>query len=163
MITKLSPQKFASWFFSILYYYDKPTHCIFINILENSSSDGDQQIVVEPYYLQLFWSCQDDCAYDCMWHTVSVFQKQGWGVPQFFGRVIFKHYNLTPRTNVNNPFLFQWPFVRVLGLQEPASVVFSLFNLVANLKMLTHFQSKVHKSVPCYYLWTTYSWVKVLI
>lgn len=58
-------------------------------VTENSSSDNDQQLVVEPYYLQLFWSCQDDCAYDCMWLTVSAFQKQGWGVPQFFGRVNF--------------------------------------------------------------------------
>jgi post-GPI attachment to proteins factor 3 len=113
--------------------------------------------VVEQYYLQLFWTCQDDCAYDCMWHTVSAFQKQGWGVPQFFGRVNF-HSRASPPDNKFN-FLFQWPFVRVLGLQEPASVVFSLFNLVANLKMLNHFQSKVHKSVPCYYLWTTHSWV----
>ncbi|CAB3371893.1 Hypothetical predicted protein [Cloeon dipterum] len=105
---------------------------------ENSSDEGKTPAVVEPFYLQLFWSCKDECGYNCMWETVSTFEQRGWGVPQFYGR---------------------WPFIRVLGLQEPASVVFSLLNLVANLAMLNKFQLKVPKFVPGYHLWTIHSWV----
>ncbi|XP_059471646.1 post-GPI attachment to proteins factor 3 [Neocloeon triangulifer] len=112
--------------------------CLKVNCSNENSSNGEQPPVVEPSILQLLWSCQDECSYNCMWVTVSSFLEKGWGVPQFFGR---------------------WPFIRVLGLQEPASVVFSMMNLIANLVMLNEFQSKVPKSVPCYYLWTAHSWV----
>jgi len=63
------------------------------------------------------WSCGDDCKYNCMWRTVDVYSEHS-RVPQFYGK---------------------WPFRRMLGVQEPASVVASIFNLATNLGMLVWF------------------------
>lgn len=35
----------------------------------------------------LQWSCDDECKYNCMWHTTQIFMRQGLDVPQFFGKV----------------------------------------------------------------------------
>ena len=53
------------------------------------------------------WTCHDDCVYDCM-HDIT-FQRRliGHGPHKYYGH---------------------WPFVRVFGLEEPASVLFSLLN-----------------------------------
>ncbi|KAI9362432.1 Per1-like protein [Zopfochytrium polystomum] len=60
-----------------------------------------------------FWTCDDNCRYDCM-HTVTrAHMANGDRIHQFHGK---------------------WPFVRAWGLQEPASVLFSLFNLLAHLR-----------------------------
>lgn len=48
--------------------------------------------------------------------------------------------------------VFQWPFVRVLGMQEPASVIFSVLNGLAHLCILRYRQF-VPSSTPMYYVW----------
>ncbi|XP_071034852.1 post-GPI attachment to proteins factor 3 isoform X2 [Parasteatoda tepidariorum] len=61
-----------------------------------------------PWYLSfLQWECWDECEHFCMWHAVKLFQSSGQSVPQFHGK---------------------WPFYRFWGLQEPASVLFSILN-----------------------------------
>lgn len=40
----------------------------------------------------------------------------------------------------------QWPFVRFLGIQEPASVLFSIFNAVGHILGWRMFQSAVSKT-----------------
>ena len=84
----------------------------------------------------LGWSCPEDCGYFCMWDTVEVMQKRHGQVPQFHGK---------------------WPFVRVWGVQEPASVLFSMLNLLTNGMMLRWFLSRVPSSSPMYWVWVTYS------
>ncbi len=68
----------------------------------------------DAFWLALFsWDCSSDCSYRCMWLLED--QKQaatGAPVEKYFGK---------------------WPFIRVFGAQEPASVVFSILNLVANM------------------------------
>ncbi|KAF5288752.1 hypothetical protein FQR65_LT11951 [Abscondita terminalis] len=87
----------------------------------------------QSFILQITrWSCGDECRYDCMWQTVFAFNKRKWKVPQFHGK---------------------WPFIRMLGLQEPASVVFSLMNFYIHLKMIMKFRSKVNSNTPMYLLW----------
>ena len=73
--------------------------------------------VNQPYYLRLLgWDCLSECKYECMWHTIEVFEKiYKRDVPQFYGK---------------------WPFVRFMGMQEPMSVLASVLNLLANLYML---------------------------
>jgi len=78
------------------------------------------------------WSCDDECRYDCMWQTVIAFHKRKWRVPQFHGK---------------------WPFIRILGLQEPASVAFSLLNLYLHIRMIRKFRKQVRPDSPLYFMW----------
>ncbi|KAB7506733.1 Post-GPI attachment to proteins factor 3, partial [Armadillidium nasatum] len=40
----------------------------------------------------LFWSCEDECKYECMWHTTNAYLNKGWKIPQFFGKVEYYYY-----------------------------------------------------------------------
>lgn len=57
------------------------------------------------------WTCTDDCKYACMHDITDDAIAKGEPVEQYFGK---------------------WPFWRLLGMQEPASVAFSLLNLWAH-------------------------------
>lgn len=66
-----------------------------------------------PTELQItFWNCRDECRYRCMRKIVNEKIKNGEKYDQYFGK---------------------WPFIRFFGLQEIASVIFSLLNLVAHV------------------------------
>lgn len=56
-------------------------------------------------------------------------------------------------------FIFQWPFVRIFGLQEPASVVFSLLNLYAHVTMYMTFQKTANRKTPMFYVWSYFTLV----
>ncbi|KAH9918343.1 Per1-like protein [Epithele typhae] len=57
------------------------------------------------------WTCTDDCKYRCMHMVTDAAIKHGAPVEQYYGK---------------------WPFWRLAGMQEPASVLFSVFNFVAH-------------------------------
>ncbi|KAJ6643261.1 Post-GPI attachment to proteins factor 3 [Pseudolycoriella hygida] len=80
----------------------------------------------------LFWSCSDECSYHCMWRTTNAFISRNWEVPQFYGK---------------------WPFKRFLGMQEPASVLFSIFNSLSHCWMIRRFRQFVRKDSPMFYVW----------
>ncbi|CAG9760549.1 unnamed protein product [Ceutorhynchus assimilis] len=106
--------------------------------LANCTEDGANFVgnFQQPTYLKLMaWSCEDECKYNCMWATVDSFHERKWKTPQFYGK---------------------WPFVRILGIQEPASVVFSLLNLYNHLKMIKIFHRRVRSDSPLYWLWFVY-------
>lgn len=66
----------------------------------------------------LLWTCEADCDYQCQQFLTAQHLAQKASVHQYHGK---------------------WPFIRILGVQEPASVIFSLMNLYANylgLKLL---------------------------
>ena len=85
----------------------------------------------QPRYLQLLgWDCYEECKYECMWKTVQHFQKIGRKVPQFYGK---------------------WPFIRIAGMQEPASVVFSFLNGVSNVVGFYKYYYGVSSAAPIYY------------
>ena len=92
--------------------------------------------------LQDAWAgvtCAEDCRYTCMWDTVREMEERhgmATGVPQFHGK---------------------WPFVRVWGMTEPASVLFSLLNLATNIWMLVWFRRTVPAEAPMFSVWTFYS------
>lgn len=50
----------------------------------------------------------------------------------------------------------------MLGLQEPASVIFSLMNLYIHLRMLRIFRKEVRPDSPLYYLWHLFCIVSIL-
>lgn len=92
-----------------------------------------------PFYMDfLKWKCGDECDYDCMWKTVEGFQERNYNIPQFFGK---------------------WPFIRVFGIQEPASTVFSLLNLYAHISMLKQMKSELRPDTPLRWLWFLYGLV----
>jgi hypothetical protein len=69
-----------------------------------------------PFYLKLSaWSCLDDCKYNCMQQVSTTRSSRGQELLQYYGK---------------------WPFTRILGVQEPASVLFSLGNMYAHIKGL---------------------------
>ncbi|XP_064456812.1 post-GPI attachment to proteins factor 3-like isoform X2 [Ornithodoros turicata] len=47
----------------------------------------------------------------------------------------------------------KWPFLRMYGIQEPASVLFSLLNGLSHVWMWRKFRAKVPPSAPNYLLW----------
>ena len=53
--------------------------------------------------------------------------------------------------------VLQWPFVRVLGVQEPASVVFSVLNALSHVYMLLRLRRAVPAHAPFYWLWHSYA------
>lgn len=70
-----------------------------------------------PLSLRLMqWDCDADCSYHCMW-ALEAPKAAAAEIP------VFKYYG-------------KWPFVRVLGAQEIASVLFSIANLLAHVHNL---------------------------
>ncbi|XP_027839791.1 post-GPI attachment to proteins factor 3 [Aphis gossypii] len=89
--------------------------------------------------LEVFkWKCSENCKYDCMWPMVEGLVERDWPVPQFHGK---------------------WPFKRLLGLQEPASVAFSLLNLFTNLIMFNRFKEQIRFTLPSCNIWSLYTLV----
>ena len=89
----------------------------------------------------LSWSCYDECSYICMWDTVNnLYRKNNAQVQQFHGK---------------------WPFIRILGIQEPASAIFSIFNLVPHIYMLRKIVRTIPSETVTYRIWIGYSLVSI--
>ncbi|EFJ44205.1 hypothetical protein VOLCADRAFT_44760, partial [Volvox carteri f. nagariensis] len=100
-----------------------------------------------PLSLRVFrWKCEDDCTYHCM-RAVEAWKSTGGKGP------IEKYYG-------------KWPFLRVLGMQELASVLASLANLIAHAICLSRLLplaevpatgSSCSRSLyPFLWMWTAY-------
>ncbi|KAL7748642.1 hypothetical protein RI367_006053 [Sorochytrium milnesiophthora] len=75
------------------------------------------------------WTCMDDCKYTCMMRIETARDEAGARLQQYYGK---------------------WPFVRLLGMQEPASVLFSIANGWAHwrgLKMLRRIRAPLSMQV----------------
>ena len=57
---------------------------------------------------------------------------------------------------IQTKVMFQWPFVRFFGIQEPASAFFSVLNFYAHSAMITKFRREVPSDSPLYWLWHSY-------
>ena len=85
------------------------------------------------------WSCTDDCKYECMHEITDREIQSGRRIQQYHGK---------------------WPFWRLAGMQEPASVAFSLLNLWAHAQGVSKIQKKVPESHPMrsyYIVWSIIS------
>ncbi|KAL4222020.1 Post-GPI attachment to proteins factor 3 [Mactra antiquata] len=112
------------------YIYQKCLHnCNNVNCTEENLKKFVQSQPISHSLLQ--WSCLDECKYVCMWKTVDAFQKDGMPIPQFHGK---------------------WPFVRLYGIQEPASMIFSIFNGLSHLSIF-YYRKMVPSYTPMYYIW----------
>lgn len=85
------------------------------------------------------WTCTDDCQYVCMHEITSRDVERGAPVQQYYGK---------------------WPFWRFAGMQEPASVAFSLLNLWFHVRGMRKVQKRIPSNHPmrAYYLvWSVVS------
>lgn len=111
--------------------------------IQNCTDDGMEFTngYKQPFYLYLTrWTCDDECEYECMWKTVDAFHERNWRTPQFYGK---------------------WPFIRFLGIQEPASTAFSILNFFVNFKMIRQFDREVKSDSPLYMLWHVFCLVNL--
>jgi Per1-like family len=100
-----------------------------------------QQPVVLPLALQLTrWSCADDCRYSCMHEITSRDAERGTPAQQYYGK---------------------WPFWRFAGMQEPASVAFSLLNLWSHVRGARNVQKKIPSNHPMKTYYLVWSFVSV--
>eukprot|EP01125_Pyxidicula_operculata_P018101 TRINITY_DN6405_c0_g1_i1.p1 TRINITY_DN6405_c0_g1~~TRINITY_DN6405_c0_g1_i1.p1 ORF type:complete len:315 (-),score=15.08 TRINITY_DN6405_c0_g1_i1:159-1025(-) len=85
-----------------------------------------------PFYLKaLFWTCPEECRYQCMRNISDDREAKGLPVLQYFGK---------------------WPFIRVFGIQELASTLFSIGNLIPVL----YYGWRCYKYVPSSSTWKKY-------
>ncbi|KAL7629301.1 hypothetical protein AAE478_000821 [Parahypoxylon ruwenzoriense] len=100
--------------------------CVEICARENCDPNNDPTPIPLHHRL-LLWTCPQECDYTCQ-HIITE-RRLGRGEPvtQFHGK---------------------WPFVRVLGMQEPFSVLFSLGNLVAHQNGLAKLRQQIPSAYP---------------
>ncbi|KAL6258906.1 hypothetical protein P5V15_010850 [Pogonomyrmex californicus] len=109
-----------------------------LTLCRNNNCKDDTSFKQQPSLslILLNWSCKEDCSYICMWRTVDYFVSHGLKIPQFHGK---------------------WPFIRLLGCQEPASVLFSILNFYAHWIMYRKFRRKIDRANPMFYTWIYFS------
>lgn len=88
-----------------------------------------------PLYLTR-WTCLDECQYDCMHQITREDQISGTRIHQYYGK---------------------WPFWRLGGIQEPASVLFSLFNMWAHVQGAKKILRRVPQQHPMRFYYLTWS------
>ncbi|KAB2071845.1 hypothetical protein ERO13_A08G233000v2 [Gossypium hirsutum] len=82
----------------------------------------------EPLYLKWKqWECESDCRYACMIDREKEREERGEEPIKYHGK---------------------WPFKRVLGIQEPASVAFSALNLAMHLHGWLSFVNLLYYNLP---------------
>ncbi|KAG2748290.1 Per1-like protein [Suillus brevipes Sb2] len=79
------------------------------------------------------WTCTDDCKYQCMHMLTDIAIRGSSTIHQYYGK---------------------WPFWRLFGMQEPASVAFSLWNMYYHIQGWRQLRNRVPSDHPMrsYYL-----------
>ncbi|XP_045473171.1 post-GPI attachment to proteins factor 3 [Harmonia axyridis] len=117
--------------------------CLYYCVDQECDTDGRSylhnydEINIFPF---MQWPCFDECRYNCMWDTVEKLESANVSIPQFHGK---------------------WPFVRVLGIQEPASTIFSFLNFLFHLKWIKIFRKRVFSGAPLYWMWHVFACVNL--
>ena len=86
------------------------------------------------------WTCLDNCKYECMHAITTAAIQAGARVHQYHGK---------------------WPFWRFAGMQEPASVAFSLLNLVFHVKGYSQIQRRIPDSHPMKWYYKIFAFVSM--
>ncbi|PPQ71700.1 hypothetical protein CVT24_007897 [Panaeolus cyanescens] len=100
----------------------------------------DGQVELSPALRLTQWTCLDDCKYKCMHEITDKAVELGERVHQYYGK---------------------WPFWRFAGMQEPASVLFSLFNLWAHAKGAAKLRRRVSVFHPMRHYYLVWSWLSI--
>ena len=86
------------------------------------------------------WSCTDNCKYTCMHMLTDFALESGVQMEQYYGK---------------------WPFWRFAGMQEPASVVFSVVNLLMHVLGLDWLRRGVHPAHPMKPFYLTWAYLSI--
>lgn len=86
------------------------------------------------------WTCVDNCKYECMHAITTTAIRTGSRVHQYHGK---------------------WPFWRFAGMQEPASVAFSLLNLVFHFKGYSQIQKAIPDTHPMKWYYKGFAFVSM--
>ena len=86
------------------------------------------------------WTCTDDCKYQCMHMLTDKAIRLGQFIQQYYGK---------------------WPFWRFFGMQEPASVAFSLWNMWFHLQGARQIRRKIPTNHPFRAYYLTWAYVSV--
>jgi post-GPI attachment to proteins factor 3 len=120
------------------YYYNCMKTCKASNCTNDRLSVFDAR---QPLHLKLLgWECVDECKYECMWATTNWFMKHRQRVPQFYGK---------------------WPFVRIFGVQEPASAFASILNLLSHFNMINKMNKKSSPKTHFRDLWNLFGLLSI--
>ena len=92
--------------------YDTNTNT---NTISQQQQHGKESYQLFNLFKFLEWNCEDNCHYDCMQHHAMSRSRKGLATWQYYGH---------------------WPFIRILGMEEPASALFSVANALPHLKQL---------------------------
>ncbi|XP_072943589.1 post-GPI attachment to proteins factor 3 [Epargyreus clarus] len=99
------------------YYQNCVKNCLTANCTKAGITFLPKAVKLQDKWSRMMmWNCYDECSYHCMWKTVEGFHERGFDTPKFHGK---------------------WPFKRIMGIQEPASVFASMLNLLSTLFMHT--------------------------
>ncbi|KAF9533643.1 Per1-like protein [Crepidotus variabilis] len=113
-------------------------HCVDLCKAQNCGADSTYAL---PLVLRLTrWTCPDDCKYTCM-HEVT-------DKDLFAGRAVEQYYG-------------KWPFWRFLGMQEPASVAFSVLNLLAHWRGSNKLRASLPEDHPMKTYYMRWAWVSI--
>lgn len=88
------------------------------------------------------WDCAADCSYKCMTHIERERRARNLETLKYHGK---------------------WPFVRIAGMQEAASVCMSVLNLVAHLRGATQWTLQRRSNQACSNLYAKAWWVYIAI
>lgn len=113
---------------------------------------GQNPTPIPLHHQLLLWDCPSECDYTCQ-HVITD-----------------QRLNREPvYLNPVHQFHGKWPFYRFYGVQEPFSVLFSLFNYLAHIWGLSQIRQRISPSYPLrkYYLLFGYfgcaSWIASII
>jgi hypothetical protein len=125
--------------------------CLSSCVTRACSTDGTSRTPTLPLALRLTrWTCVDDCKYQCMHILTDIVIEEQVRAQQ---QGISSH----PATRVQQ-FYGKWPFWRYAGMQEPASVLFSLMNLFVHAAGMQRILKEIpkHFHMRSFYLvWST--------
>ena len=107
---------------------DEFQRCLSKCTRQTCTSAAEDDIRPLPLALRLTrWTCADECKYACMHALTDLAVESGVPVQQYYGK---------------------WPFWRLAGMQEPASVAFSLANLLMHVLGADWLRRGVHPAHP---------------
>ncbi|CAG8561496.1 7558_t:CDS:1 [Paraglomus brasilianum] len=116
----------------------------FKNCVSLCSSATCPRRKIPPIRRLLQWSCENECEYECMQEITETAKESGGEILQYHGK---------------------WPFVRLWGMQEPASVLFSALNGYMHYQYISVFKRQIADGyyMKKFYVWCCYigvnSWI----
>lgn len=109
--------------------------------LSPTRAQQGQQAMMMPLALRLTrWTCADNCKYTCMHALTDLAEESGVRMEQYYGK---------------------WPFWRYAGMQEPASVAFSVANLLMHVLGADWLRRGVHPLHPMRPFYRTWAYVSI--